>query len=84
MTDNEDQSQIADSSTISFNTRKKSPLAASARPAPHTRNRKVSTLNREPEISGEDNLDTMALVDACYRSVKEHRAVEIAEIVGEV
>lgn len=36
--------------------------------------------NRQPEISGEDNLKTMALVDACYLSVKEHRAVEIAEI----
>lgn len=34
----------------------------------------------EPEISGRDNLGTMALVDACYRSAEEHRAVEIAEI----
>jgi len=34
----------------------------------------------EPEISGRDNLETMALVEACYRSVAEHRAVEIAEI----
>ncbi|MCH7990165.1 MAG: Gfo/Idh/MocA family oxidoreductase, partial [Planctomycetes bacterium] len=36
--------------------------------------------NRMPTISGDDNLNTMALVDACYLSVKEHRAVEIAEI----
>jgi predicted dehydrogenase len=36
----------------------------------------------EPEISGRDNLKTMALVDACYRSTEEHRAVELAEIVG--
>lgn len=35
---------------------------------------------REPETSGEDNLGTMALVEACYRSVKEHRAVSPAEI----
>lgn len=35
-----------------------------------------------PEISGEDNLKTMALVDACYRSAKEHRAVELAEIMA--
>lgn len=35
----------------------------------------------EPEICGRDNLETMALVEACYRSVAEHRAVEIAEIV---
>jgi predicted dehydrogenase len=38
--------------------------------------------NREPEISGQDNLKTMALVEACYRSVKEHRAVEIAEVMA--
>lgn len=35
---------------------------------------------REPEISGRDNLGTMALVDACYLSAKEHRAVELKEI----
>lgn len=34
----------------------------------------------EPEISGRDNLFTMALVDACYKSAREKRAVEIAEI----
>jgi predicted dehydrogenase len=37
--------------------------------------------NREPEISGDDNLRTMALVEACYRSTKEHRAVAIEEIL---
>lgn len=36
---------------------------------------------RAPTISGEDNLKTMALVDACYRSAAEHRAVEIEEII---
>jgi predicted dehydrogenase len=36
---------------------------------------------REPTIGGRDNLKTMALVDACYRSAREHRAVEIAEIM---
>ena len=34
-----------------------------------------------PEINGEDNLHTMALVEACYLSAKEHRAVELAEIL---
>ncbi len=34
----------------------------------------------EPELSGADNLHTMALVDACYRSVREGRAVSPAEI----
>jgi predicted dehydrogenase len=34
----------------------------------------------EPEISGDDNLHTMALVDACYLSVREHRAVSPEEI----
>ncbi|MBW3541279.1 MAG: Gfo/Idh/MocA family oxidoreductase [Planctomycetes bacterium] len=37
----------------------------------------------EPEISGSDNLHTMALVDACYRSAREHRAVAPAEILAE-
>jgi predicted dehydrogenase len=35
---------------------------------------------REPEIGGEDNLKTMALVEACYRSAREHRAVAIEEV----
>jgi predicted dehydrogenase len=35
----------------------------------------------EPEIGGQDNLKTMALVDACYLSAKEHRAVELKEIL---
>ena len=35
---------------------------------------------REASISGADNLKTMALVDACYRSVREHRAVTPTEI----
>ena len=36
----------------------------------------------EPEIGGGDNLMTMALVEACYKSAKEHRAVPIGEITG--
>jgi predicted dehydrogenase len=36
----------------------------------------------EPAVSGRDNLKTMALVDACYRSVEEHRPVEIEEIIS--
>ena len=35
------------------------------------------------QISGRDNLKTMALVDACYLSAKEHRAVELKEILSE-
>jgi predicted dehydrogenase len=34
-----------------------------------------------PTLSGRDNLDTMALVDACYLSAKEHRAVEMEEVM---
>ena len=34
----------------------------------------------EPAMSGQDNLQTMALVDACYVSAAQHRAVELAEI----
>ena len=36
----------------------------------------------EPEISGRDNLRTMALVDAAYLSAREHRAVSIDEITS--
>jgi predicted dehydrogenase len=36
---------------------------------------------RDPETSGQENLGTMALVDAAYRSAKEHRAVGLDEIV---
>ena len=32
--------------------------------------------------TGEDNLLTMALVDAAYRSAREHRAVAVTEITG--
>jgi len=35
---------------------------------------------KPPEISGEDNLRTMALVEAAYRSVETRRAVELHEI----
>ncbi len=34
---------------------------------------------REPSISGRDHLRTMALVEACYRSIAERRAVRLAE-----
>jgi len=34
----------------------------------------------EPEIGGADNLNRMGLGEACYRSAREHRAVEIREI----
>lgn len=34
-----------------------------------------------PEISGEDNLKTMALVEACFKSFREHRAVGLEEIL---
>ena len=36
----------------------------------------------EPEIGGRDNLQTMALVDAAYRSAEEQRVVTLAEILG--
>jgi predicted dehydrogenase len=36
----------------------------------------------EPAISARDNLKTMALVEACYLSLAEHRPVRIAEITG--
>ncbi|MGA2269835.1 MAG: Gfo/Idh/MocA family oxidoreductase [Bryobacteraceae bacterium] len=38
---------------------------------------------RAPAISGRGNLGTMALVEACYRSLEEHRPVDLDEIMGE-
>ena len=35
----------------------------------------------EPAVCGRDNLKTMALLDACYKSIAEHRPVEIEEIL---
>jgi hypothetical protein len=35
----------------------------------------------EPEISGADNLETLALVEACRRGALEHRAVRLAEVL---
>ena len=35
----------------------------------------------EPAVSGRDNLHTMALVEACYKSLDEHRPVRLAEIL---
>ncbi|MCX6625866.1 MAG: gfo/Idh/MocA family oxidoreductase, partial [Acidobacteria bacterium] len=35
----------------------------------------------EPAISGRDNLHTMALVEAGYRSLDQHRPVDLAEIL---
>jgi hypothetical protein len=37
----------------------------------------------EPEISGRDNLHTMALVEASYRSVAERRPVELSAVLEE-
>jgi predicted dehydrogenase len=37
----------------------------------------------EPDNSGADNLHTMALVEACYRSLDEKRQVRIAELLGD-
>jgi predicted dehydrogenase len=37
---------------------------------------------REPEISGRDNLKTMALVEACYLSYQQHRAITMEEILA--
>ena len=34
----------------------------------------------EPENSGEDNLDTMAVIEACYQSVAERRSIAVSEI----
>ncbi|HEY3839887.1 MAG TPA: Gfo/Idh/MocA family oxidoreductase [Bryobacteraceae bacterium] len=40
------------------------------------------TMDREPVIGGHDNLMTMALVEAGYRSIEEHRPVALNDITG--
>ena len=35
---------------------------------------------KEPMLSGRDNVKTMALVEAGYRSMKEGRSVKLAEL----
>ena len=39
---------------------------------------------RQPSIHGRDNLRTIALVEACYRSMAERRAVRVAELTDEL
>jgi hypothetical protein len=36
----------------------------------------------EPNLSGRDNLDTVALVEACYRAALEHRVLRLDEVRG--
>jgi predicted dehydrogenase len=36
----------------------------------------------EPLNSGDDNVRTMALIDACYRSVEEKRPIRLSEVTG--
>jgi predicted dehydrogenase len=38
----------------------------------------------EPDISGEDNLLTIALCEAVMRSAKEHQVIDPAEILHEI
>ncbi len=37
-------------------------------------------MGAEPSISGRDNLRTMALIEACYRSIDERRLTEVEQI----
>ena len=37
-----------------------------------------------PEISGLDNLKTLACVEACYRSIAEERTIRLAEVLPEI
>jgi predicted dehydrogenase len=41
-------------------------------------------INSEPEISGRDNLTTMAIIDACYQSIKEQRTIQLSEITNKI
>lgn len=39
--------------------------------------------NALPEINGEDNLHTMAAIDACYRSIAQEKTIEFADVLKE-
>ena len=36
----------------------------------------------EPDIGAEDNINTIACVEACYKSIREERTVKLAEIIS--
>jgi predicted dehydrogenase len=36
--------------------------------------------SRQPECSGANNLGTMAVIEAAYQSIREHRPVDIATV----
>ena len=36
----------------------------------------------EPEISGRDNLETVALCEAVFTAATEHRVVRMSELLG--
>ena len=38
--------------------------------------------NTEPEISGRDNLTTMAVIDACYQSIKEQKTIYLQDLIN--
>ena len=39
--------------------------------------------NREPEISGRDNLETIALCEAVYAAAQEHRVTTVKEMMND-
>ena len=38
--------------------------------------------NVEPEINGRDNLTTMAIIDACYQSIKEQKTIYLSDKIN--
>jgi len=38
--------------------------------------------NTVPEINGKDNLTTMAVIDACYQSIKEQRTIYLQDLIN--
>ena len=79
-------------STIEFTTRNGSPCMSSpqwkevwfpdAFSGPMGELMNSIAMDREPVIGGHDNLKTMALVEAGYRSLEQHRPVAVNEIIG--
>ena len=38
--------------------------------------------SREPDISGRDNLETLACVEVCYLSIEQERTVSLSEVLS--
>lgn len=70
---------MRDVQLVAYNDACFKPVAIASRTTAHAR--EAIEDDTEPEISGADNLKTLALIDACYKSIDEERKVALTEII---